>query len=94
MIKSVLPLGQGLLLARSRRRNGEDIGFVRPMRMVVPSARAHGAEIEAISTSLRDLIDFVHGRVSEPWNIVNMPASRFLALNEIASNLERARSRP
>src|SRR3546814_2333238 len=61
--------GQLLVSACSRRRNGEDIGFAWPPHMAVPSARPRGGEIEAISASLRDLTDFVHGRVSEPWNI-------------------------
>jgi hypothetical protein len=33
------------------------------------SRKAARGEIEAISTSLRDLTDLVHGRVSKSWNI-------------------------
>ncbi|WP_295319192.1 hypothetical protein [uncultured Sphingopyxis sp.] len=61
--------GQNLAIARSRRRNGEDIAFAWPPQPVVLAARLRGGEIEAISTSLRDLIDFVHGGVGKAWNI-------------------------
>ncbi|MBL8649986.1 MAG: hypothetical protein JNL35_06240 [Sphingopyxis sp.] len=62
--------GQNLFVARLRHRNGEDIGQKYPPGTVVLFPRAFSSEIEAISMSLRDLIDFVHGCVGEPWNIL------------------------
>src|SRR3546814_21189330 len=56
-------------MARSRRRNGKDIVFGRLPRVASLPARSLGGEIEAISASLRDLIDFVHGCVGKTWNI-------------------------
>src|SRR3546814_13133647 len=63
-------MGQDLLIACSRRRNGKDIGFGRAQRVASLPARPRGPKIEAISASLRDLANFVQSRVDEPWNIL------------------------
>ena len=52
-------------MARSRRRNGEDLGLGRVQRVASLPARPRGPEIEAISASLRDLTDFAHGFVEK-----------------------------
>jgi hypothetical protein len=45
------------------------MGFGRPPRVASLPARPRGPEIEAISTSLRDLTDFAHGFVDKSGNI-------------------------
>jgi hypothetical protein len=52
-------------------------------------ARPARFEIEAISASLRDLTDFAHGFVKKSGNIAHIPSPFLLALNKIASNLDR-----
>src|SRR3546814_11201588 len=62
-------MGQDLLIACSRRRNGKDIGFGRAQRVASLPEKPRGPKIEAISASLRALANFVPRRVDAPWHI-------------------------